>query len=339
MKFTIVIPVHNGMPFIKDCIQSALSQDYPDYNVIILENKSDDGTAQYLDTLPSPKIQIVKSDKLLSIEENWSRIKDLSLNEYMTILMADDKLENNYLSLIAEMIKKHPSCNIYRTNIRLINEKSEVFYSSDIKEQITIYDYLEGRLNHTYTETAAGYCFKTARYKEIGGIACQYRLMHTDDKLFMQAIGEQNYMAVSPSYGANYRCHTGSESGSPNPEATVGGYNYWLTWIYNLKDNELRQIVRKYLPYHLTQIAHFFTPEDLQRHKEIYKLYKIDENDFQHKFINYKLRKKLTGKSVFRYLLEHLFSIKNKYKNGQKKKVIRILGLKFSFRVKNRRNA
>lgn len=325
-NFTIVIPVHNGMPFIKDCIESALVQDYSNYNIIVLENMSDDGTEEYLDSLKSEKITIIKSNKLLSIEENWARIKDLEMNEYMTILMADDTLKNNYLSSIAEIIVKHPNCNIYRTNLNLMNENSEVFYSSIIPETVTVYDYLEGRLKHTYTETAAGYCIKTSRYKEIGGITCKYRLMHTDDKLFMEAIGDNNYMAVSPNHSINYRCHTGSESGSPNAEGSINGYNYWLNWIYNLNDKKLRKIVYDYLPYHLTQISRFFTKEEMQKHKEIYKLYKINENDLYHKRINFKLIKNFN-------LREWIFSIKNEYRNNCKYKIIRILGFKISFKI------
>ena len=41
--------------------------------------------------------------------------------------MADDFLHEKYLSSVADMIRKHPNCNIYRTNINLMNEKSEVF--------------------------------------------------------------------------------------------------------------------------------------------------------------------------------------------------------------------
>lgn len=333
MNFTIVIPVHNGMPFIKECIESALNQDYADYNIIILENMSDDGTYEHIKSLNSDKITIIQSDKLLSIEENWSRIKDLELNEYMTILMADDKLENNYLSSISKMIEKHPECNIYRTNINLINEKSEVFFSSNINEQITIYDYLEGRLKHTYTETAAGYCFKTSRYKEIGGIDCKFRLMHTDDKVFMEAIGDNNYMAVSPDHCVNYRSHTGSESGSPNIEASINGYNYWLNWIYNLNDENLRKIVYDYLPYHLTQIVRFFTPEEFERLKEIYKLYNIDEKDKYHKSII----KALTKNKCKLKFTDYIFSVKNEYNGNIKKKVIRILGIKIT--LKREKNA
>lgn len=278
IDFTIVIPVHNGMPYIKDCVRSALSQKYKNYNIIILENASNDGTTEFLDSLNHEKICVIKSTKLLSIEENWARIKDLQLNEYMTILMADDFLHKNYLSSVVKMIKKHPNCNIYRTNINLMNDKSKVFHVSNIKEKITIYDYLEGRLSHTYTETAAGYCLKTSRYKEIGGIDCKYRLMHTDDKLVMEAIGKNNYMAVAPEHAVNYRCHSGSESGSPDTAASLGGYNYWLNWIYGLKDNKLTSIVTKWLPFHLKQIERFFSPDVMQEHKKIYDIYKTDIN-------------------------------------------------------------
>ena len=298
VEFTIVIPVHNGMPYIKECIESALNQTYQNYNVIVLENMSDDGTEEYLNTLSSDKLTVIKSDELLSIEGNWSRIKELDLNEYMTILMADDILCENYLSEIAKLINTHPNCNIYRSNINLINEKSEIICQSAIQEKITIYDYLKGRLAHTYTETAAGYCIKTSRYKEIGGIDCVYRLMHTDDKLVMEAIGKNNYMAVLPEHLANYRCHAGSESGTPNIESAIQGYNYWLKWIYDLKDKKLRKIVNDYLPYHLQAIKRFFTDEELERHKEIYKLYKINENSFKYKLMNYKLIHKINVKKT-----------------------------------------
>lgn len=328
INFTIVIPVHNGMPYIKECLESALNQDYKNYNIIVLENMSNDGTVEYIESLNSDIISIVKSDKLLDINENWSRIKDLEMNEYMTILMADDKLEPNYLSLITELIKKHPNCNSFRSNISLINENGEVFHKSRIKEKITIHDYLEGRLKHTYTETAAGYTFKTQRYKEIGGIDCKFGLMHTDDKLFMEIIGENNFMAVAKKHAAYYRCHEKSESRVSAFDNAIGGYNYWLNWIYNLNDSKLRNIVKYYLPYHLKQISHFYSQEEIENHKEIYKIYNINDKDILHKWINYNIKHKPSPAKF----LSYIFSVKNDYRNNIKRKVIRILGIKMAFK-------
>lgn len=288
-NFTFIVPVHNGMPYVRECLESILNQDNQDFDVVILENCSDDGTTEYLNThRANSKVKVFPSNNLLSIEENWARILEVPKNKYMIITGADDSYQKEYLSEISKIIDKHPKCSIYRTNMNLINTSSEIIFKSyPIKEKTTVYDYLKGRLLHTYFETAAGYCIKTQDYEKIGGIDCVHRLMHTDDKLMMQLISN-SYMAVSPMHVANYRTHPESESGTPNPEAALNGYNYLFNWIYETGNKKLINIVKNYLPYHLTKIANFFTEEDMQKHKDIYSVYGIDENDFRYKLQKYK---------------------------------------------------
>ena len=43
-KVSILIPVYNRVDMIRDCIDSALSQDYLDLEVIVSDNCSTDGT-------------------------------------------------------------------------------------------------------------------------------------------------------------------------------------------------------------------------------------------------------------------------------------------------------
>lgn len=289
-KFTFAMPVYNGIPYIRDAVESIINQEYQNWELYILENCSTDETAEYLKTLDDQRIKILYSEKQLSMEENWARINELPLADYLCITGHDDTYCYDYLTSILEEIQKHPHCNIYRTNVNLMDNCGNIFHCSTIKEKITIYDYLEGRLQHTYTETGAGYCIKSSRYKELGGIDCKFKLMSMDDKLVMEAIGENNYMAVSPYHSANYRCHTSSVSGSPNPEVSLGGFNYWLNWIYNLNDKELRLIVKKYLPLFMIPMAQFFKPEIIKEYKKIYKLYGIHEYDPYHIFLLFKFK-------------------------------------------------
>lgn len=276
MQFTFVIPVHNAMSYIRECITSILRQSCQDFDVVVLENKSDDGTAKYLQTLSNhPKIRVFPSDRFLSIEDNWKRILKVPKNPYMIITGPDDSYEKDYLASIKELIEKHPHCSVYRTNMNVINTRSKKTAQSSIKEKIDLYDYLTGRLKHTYFETMAGYTIKTQDYERIGGIDCVHRLMHTDDKLIMQLIGS-SYMAVSPSYEANYRSHRGSESGSPNPQAAFDGFMYFFRWILQTKDQRLINIVRDYLPLHLQKINAFLTPDSLKKYQEIYPLFQIN---------------------------------------------------------------
>ena len=80
-KFSIILPVRNGGEYLKDCVRSILSQTCNDFNLLILENGSNDGGPEWVRSLGDPRIKIIAADRPLSIEENWARIRTLEKNE------------------------------------------------------------------------------------------------------------------------------------------------------------------------------------------------------------------------------------------------------------------
>ena len=73
-RFSVILPVRNGGNYIKVCVASILAQTYPEFNLVILENCSTDGTPEWLTTLTDPRISVIPAEKPLSIEDNWARI-------------------------------------------------------------------------------------------------------------------------------------------------------------------------------------------------------------------------------------------------------------------------
>ena len=67
---SILTPVWNGLPYIKECVESVFSQEFQDWELIISDNGSTDGTRDYLDTLTDKRVQIFKQDKNLGIDGN-----------------------------------------------------------------------------------------------------------------------------------------------------------------------------------------------------------------------------------------------------------------------------
>lgn len=65
-RVSIVIPTWNGLEFTMQCLASVLADtNYPNFEVIVVDNASEDGTAAYLSTLASrdPRIRIVLNDR------------------------------------------------------------------------------------------------------------------------------------------------------------------------------------------------------------------------------------------------------------------------------------
>ncbi len=57
-RFSICLPVRNGMPYVKDCVQHILQQTCGDFELLILDNQSTDGTAEWLRSLTDPRISM-----------------------------------------------------------------------------------------------------------------------------------------------------------------------------------------------------------------------------------------------------------------------------------------
>ena len=51
IKFSIIIPSLNSKIFIHKCLQSIFDQTYQNYEIIIVDGGSEDGTIEYLKTL------------------------------------------------------------------------------------------------------------------------------------------------------------------------------------------------------------------------------------------------------------------------------------------------
>ena len=256
-------------------IESILSQDYDNYNLIVLENCSNDGTCEYLNSINNSKLSIIPSENLLSMEENWSRVLKTQRGDYTIFAMADDRYEMNYLSELTKLINKYPGKNIYRTNVTIINEESKEIGKSNIKETINFYEYLQGRLAHTYFETFQGYCFDTDFYNQSGGIECIYKAMYMDDKFVLTAI-DNDFMPVSSEHACCYRINASSVSGSPDFEADIAGYNYFFNWLKEKNDKKILKIIRQYLPVHIEAFSKFFTQDQMSEYKKIYKLFNIN---------------------------------------------------------------
>ena len=83
-KYSVILPVRNGGEYVKESVNSVLAQYYSDFNFIILDNCSTDGTFEWLQSLTDERIILYPSDKSLTIEQNWARVLTIPKNEFIT---------------------------------------------------------------------------------------------------------------------------------------------------------------------------------------------------------------------------------------------------------------
>ena len=97
---SVVIPVKNGQPYISRAIESVLNSNAPNFQIeiIVIDNHSNDGTAEYLETLDFKNLKVIKPEKSLPINENWTLAINSATGDFIKLLCADDVIDLNCLS-------------------------------------------------------------------------------------------------------------------------------------------------------------------------------------------------------------------------------------------------
>ncbi len=106
---SILVPVYNGLPYFKECIDSVLAQNFYDWELFISDNGSIDGTREYLGTLTDPRIRIVLQEKNLGLWGNLNFLFQEAAAPISQILCADDSMVPGALSKIMHCWAETPA--------------------------------------------------------------------------------------------------------------------------------------------------------------------------------------------------------------------------------------
>ena len=96
---SILIPTYNRENLITETVQSALTQTYQDFEVVIVDNHSTDKTYEVcLDLAKAdPRIRVYQNQENIGPVRNWQRCVELAKGEYVKIIFSDDLIHRTFL--------------------------------------------------------------------------------------------------------------------------------------------------------------------------------------------------------------------------------------------------
>ena len=116
--FSIILPTYNQSTFLKKCINSITSQSFKDWELIIIDNFSNDETENIITQINDERIKLFKfkNDNIIAKSRNFGIKKAIS--DWISFIDTDDiwhkkKLEitKNYIEMVFEEYKE----NFYET--------------------------------------------------------------------------------------------------------------------------------------------------------------------------------------------------------------------------------
>lgn len=128
--FSVVIPAYNSERFIDKAIESVLAQTYTDFELIIVDDGSTDGTRQRITAYTDKRIRYVfQENGGVSAARNKGILE--SKGEFICFLDSDDSWKTDHLAEMDSLIQKFPSCGLFITGYNLCLKNGEIVPKSE----------------------------------------------------------------------------------------------------------------------------------------------------------------------------------------------------------------
>lgn len=124
-RFSIIVPLYNKAPYVRKALDSIVSQTFRDWELIIVDDGSSDGSAaiceEYLSTLYTIHRTPLENIRLLSQPNSGvAKARNVGVENssapFVCFLDADDWWEPTFLEEMDKLIKEYPDAGIYATN-------------------------------------------------------------------------------------------------------------------------------------------------------------------------------------------------------------------------------
>ena len=125
-KIDVILPVYNGIKYLKDNILSVLNQTFTDFDFIIVDDQSTDGSWEYLQTICDKRIQLVRNQSNMGLFYNLNYMIKNSNSPLVKLWAQDDLMGNTCLENIVKFHNKYPEIGFSYSDRQLIDENGEL---------------------------------------------------------------------------------------------------------------------------------------------------------------------------------------------------------------------
>ena len=122
IKVSVVIPVYNKAPFLKECFDSVFAQTFRDFEVIAVDDRSTDESLSLLNGMNDPRLRVIALDKNLGPAGCAQRGFDAAKGEYIVRMDADDVMFPDRIERQVAFMDAHPEVGASGSHMELLYE-------------------------------------------------------------------------------------------------------------------------------------------------------------------------------------------------------------------------
>jgi glycosyltransferase involved in cell wall biosynthesis len=209
-QVTVIMPVLNARAFLAESIHSVLSQSFSQFELLIVDNGSSDGSREYAQSLSDKRVRVLNATQRGAAHAINAGIA-AARADLLAIMDADDVSLPDRLGVQVAYMREHPECVLLGARFSFLIGKNLVpvapplMYHRQIRKAL-----LQGNAVFSNGSTM----FRAVAAKKVGGHCLNGPAHDFDFFLRMSEIGIVHNLHETLYH---YRLHEGASTASTNP--------------------------------------------------------------------------------------------------------------------------
>jgi len=264
VKVSVIVVNHNGKEYLQNCIFSVLSNDFENYEIIVVDNGSTDGS---LAALRKKFAKNLEKIKIIELRKNYGPAKarnegaKIAEGEYLAFLDNDTQVKKDWITEAIKLFQRDSKIGCIQCKLLLLNEKNKYDYAGEYLNQ---YGFLVQRARYKETDNgqydqeveilaakSAGMFIRKDVFNKIGGFDKDYYIYMEETDLGWRSWLSGYKVVFCPLSVVYHEFSTSAKILSIEKNnfnvRFHGTKNYIMTLIKNLGSRQLILILPKHL--------------------------------------------------------------------------------------------
>lgn len=243
VKYTFLLPAYKSL-FFERALISIKNQKYHNFLCIVSDDCSPEPLKEVYDKVVGDDIRFSyrRNEENIggrSLIAHWRLLVEICQTEFFIMASDDDVYESGYLLQIDELTSKYPNVNLFRSRVKIINEKEEVYWQEPIfEEKLDQLHFFRYVYPSCFAYCEAAYCYRTSAFRDKGGYFDAPLAWHSDNATHI--LMAENGCAFTKDVLFGFRASGASVSGSNSQEIAAlkieATFLFW-DWIRQLVKN------------------------------------------------------------------------------------------------------